>query len=265
MMMLIITCMLTFVIYASETLSYAVRLGGVRARKLAVALSLTGVIVLVSRTSNMVQGITTGHMVDAAISDPSMPLETWFHFIILSASGGTLLSIALFPTAVRLAVRLISKLEAAGSIPRMVATSVTVEQLRQVKHHVRYPRLEMLKRLRAGGIPKRLLLVNAAVTGIYTVGVLCSLFASTLIPEHRMTASMSSGLINGIATILLTVFVDPQVALLMDKAMNEKGHTEDMSKMFGLLMLSRWAGTLLAQVLLLPGAYLIFWLVKVFT
>ncbi|UUZ92887.1 lipid II flippase Amj family protein [Paenibacillus sp. P25] len=250
------------IIHAAETMSYAIRLAGVRTRKLAVALSLTGIIVLVSRTSNMVQGIFTGNMIDAAIQKPWLPLETWLHWIILSASAGTLLSIILFPTAVKLAMRLVSKLEASGSIPQLVKDSVNIAQLRQIRHHIRYPRWEMLKRLRIGGIPKRSLLMNVLITGIYTVGVLSALFAAYLVPDTRTTASMSSGLINGIATILLTVFVDPQVALLMDKAINGRIETAETNKMFGLLMLSRWAGTMLAQLLLVPGAYLIVWIVR---
>lgn len=258
---LIATCLLTLMIHAAETLSYAVRLAGVRMRKLAVALSLTGVIVLVSRTSNMVQGIFTGYMIDVAKTSPDAPLDAWFHLILLSATAGTMLAILLFPTGVKVAMRLVAGLETAGSIPRLVKASVTVEKMSRIRHHIRYPRLEMLRRLRAGGIPKRLLLLNVLITGIYTTGVLSALYASYLLPGQGTTASMSSGLINGIATVLLTLFVDPQVALLMDRSMSGQVPSSETNKMFGLLMLSRCAGTLLAQALLLPGAQLIAWFV----
>ncbi|MDQ1910337.1 lipid II flippase Amj family protein [Paenibacillus sp. GD4] len=257
---LLIICCLTAVIHLAETLGYAVRLAGVRAGKLAVALSITGIILIVARTSNMLQGALSGSIIDDAKAGIGMDLRTQLHFIIGSASVGTILAILLFPTAVFISMRLVAHLEAAGSMPQMLH-GVTVRKLRHVQAHLRRPRLEMLSRLRIGGIPKRLLLLNTLVSGIYTVGVLAALYASYLVPASATAASQSSGLINGIATILLTLLIDPQVALLTDRALSDPSHLTEMNKMFGLLMLSRLLGTLLAQVLLLPGAYLIVWAV----
>jgi hypothetical protein len=259
---LILICVLTLIIHAAETLGYAVRLAGVRSGKLAVALSLTGIIVLVSRTSNMAQATFTGGLIDTAKAQAGEPLQSQFHWIIASASMGTIVSILLFPTMVFVFMRLVAYLEITGSIPALVKESVTIDKLKRVKRNMRLPRWEMLMRLRIGGIPKRLLLMNTVVTGIYTVGVLSSLYASYLAPQHAGAASQSSGLINGIATILLTVFIDPQVALLSDKAMSGKVKPSEINKMFGLLMLSRLAGTLLAQFLFLPGAAFIAWVVS---
>ncbi|TVY05519.1 lipid II flippase Amj family protein [Paenibacillus cremeus] len=259
---LLLICALTLVIHAAETLGYAVRLAGIRSGKLAVALSLTGIIVLVSRTSNLAQGPLTGGLIDAAKKGTGIPLQTEFHLILAAASIGTILSIVLFPTMVFVFMRLVAHLEIAGSIPALVKQSVSIDKLKRIKRKVRMPRVEMLMRLRVGGIPKRLLVLNTAVTGIYTVGVLSSLYASYLVPAHALAASQSSGLINGIATILLTIFIDPRVALLSDKAMAGKVRTSEMNKMFGLLMLSRLAGTVLAQLLLLPGAAVIAWWVS---
>ncbi|CAG7656512.1 lipid II flippase Amj family protein [Paenibacillus allorhizosphaerae] len=259
---LILVCVLTLIIHAAETMGYAIRLAGIRSGKLAVSLSLSGIIMLISRTSNMVQATFTGGMIDSAKNEGGHRLQTDFQFIIGSASLGTLLSIVLFPTMVFVFMRLIAHLEVAGSFPALVRESVSLDKLKWVRRNVRLPRWEMLRRLRIGGIPKRLLLLNTVVTGIYTVGVLSALYASYLVPEHAIKASQSSGMINGIATILLTIFVDPHVALLSDKALSGKVKNAETNKMFGLLMLSRLAGTLLAQLLLLPGAAVIAWWVS---
>nr|WP_312847073.1 DUF2837 family protein [Paenibacillus sp. SDF0028] len=61
-------------IHLFETLSYAVRYAGVRTGRLAVALSLTGIIVLVSRTSNLLQGPMTGKIIDYAKQHPGRPV-----------------------------------------------------------------------------------------------------------------------------------------------------------------------------------------------
>lgn len=259
---LLLVVLLTMMIHAVETLTYAVRLAGIRVGKLAVALSLAGIILLVSRTSNLVQGPLTGGLIDTAILHPGTPLEWQFHLILAGAAAGTGLAILMFPTMVFISMRLVSRLEAAGSIPLLVRESVSITKLKRVKNNMRFPGWEMLRRLRVGGIPKRLLLLNTLVTGIYTVGVLSALYASYLVPEHAMAASQSSGLINGIATIMLTVFIDPRVALLTDKAMSGRTSLNEMNRMFGFLMLSRIAGTLLAHLFLVPGAQLIAWYVS---
>lgn len=254
---------LTALIHAVETLSYAIRLAGVRLGKLAVALSLTGIVVLVSRTSNLIQAPLTGQLVDAARRDPSLNLLLPFQGIVAASSIGTLAAMLLVPTFVRLASRMIVHLELAGSVPQMVRSSVSLDKLKRAGSHLRRPTWRMLSQLRIGGIPKRLLLLNALVTAFYTVGVLASLYASHLSPEHSLAASQSSGLINGIATIVMTVFVDPQIALASERAMRGEASPEETNKMFGLLMLSRLIGTLLAQLLLLPSAYWIAWVVSV--
>lgn len=253
----LIISILTFIIHAVETLSYGVRLAGVRTGKLAVALSLTGMIVLVSRTSNLAQAPMMGKIVDYAKLHAEYSLEAQLHIFIAAASLGTLFAIVFIPTAIRLSVSLISRLEETGSLPRLLRESVSIRKLKVVRGHVQMPSWAMLSRLRIGGVPKRLLILNMLVTGIYTVGVLAALYASFLLPEYSVTASQSSGLINGVATILMTILVDPQVALMTDRAMNGNESLAQINKMYGLLMFSRFFGTVLAQVLLVPGTYLI--------
>ncbi|MDF2963296.1 MAG: rane protein [Paenibacillus sp.] len=257
--------LLTLIIHTVETLSYGVRLAGVRTGKLAVALSLTGMIVLVSRTSNLMQAPMMGGVIDSAKRDPGFPLEAQLHIIIAGASLGTLLAIVLFPTAIRLSVKLIGRLEVTGSLPRLVRESVTIRSLKYARRQFKPPTWEMLSRLRIGGVPKRLLVLNTLVTAIYTVGVLAALYASFLMPEYSTAASQSSGLINGIATILMTLLVDPQVALLTDKTMNGQQSMASINKMYGLLMFSRFCGTWLAQLLLVPCTLLIQWVVPIWS
>lgn len=258
----IMLCVLTAIIHATDTASYAIRLAGIRVGKLAVALSLAGIIVLVSRTSNLLQGILTGTMVDDAIHGRIADIIIPFRVILISASIGTLLTLILFPTLVFISARIISHLEVAGSLPEMIKHSVTVERIKSASHHIRRPRLAMLSRLRIGGLPKRLLLLNCIVTAVYTVGVLAALYAAVLTPENQSAAIMSSGLINGIATIIFAMFVDPQVAVATDRALTGKADIETLNKMFGLLMISRFVGTILAQLLFIPSAYWIKWIVE---
>lgn len=255
-----IVCLLTLIIHTSETLSYSVRFAGVKLNKIAIALSLTGIIVLVSRTANMVQAPLTAKFVDYAKIDSSFPLLNYLRIIMLASSLGTLIAIALFPTFVGLFSRVIAKLEIQGSIPKLL-TSVTVSQLKNTRKYIRRPKMG-LSGFRYLGIPKRFIIMNIFVTAFYTVGVLSSMYAAKLLPEFSTTASQASGLINGIATILLTVFIDPQLGIITHKATENVEYRDQLGKIYVLLMGSRFLGSLLGQVLLVPGAYIICSLVK---
>lgn len=257
---LLIVSFLTIMIHTSETLSYAIRYAGVRTRKLAVSLTISGIVVLVSRTSNMVQGFLVGKMIDYAKLHPEFSLEKYFRVIIGSASIGTILAMLLFPSAVFLASRMISHLEVAGSVPKLLF-GVSFTKLSHARIHLRKPTWRMLKSLRIYNIPKRLLILNCVVTSIYTVGVLAALYAS-FSAVSSTAASQSSGLINGIATVLMTVLIDPQIALMTDRGLHDEQDRERLGKVFGLMMLSRWVGTLLGQLVFLPASAWVVWLTK---
>jgi hypothetical protein len=248
------------VIHTAETLSYSVRFAGVKLNKIAVALSLTGIIVLVSRTANLIQAPLTAKFVDHAKVDPTFHLISHLRFIILASSVGTLLAIVLFPTFISVFGRIISRLEVAGSIPKLI-TGVTIGQLIKTKHYIKKPSFK-LHYFRYLDIPKRFIAFNIFATAFYTVGVLSSLYAAHLLPQFSTTASQASGIINGIATILLTIFIDPQLGLITDKAINNEEYRDQLGRIYILLMVSRFLGTMLAQFILVPASYFISMIVK---
>jgi hypothetical protein len=257
---LIIVCLLTMIIHTAETLSYSVRFAGVRLNKIAIALSLTGIIVLVSRTANMIQAPLTAKFVDYAKSDPDFLLLNYLRIILLASSLGTLIAIAVFPTFVGLFERIISKLEIEGSIPKLL-TSVTISQLKNTRKYIRKPKIRLYS-FRYLGIPKRFIVMNVFVTAFYTVGVLSSLYAAHLVPQFSTTASQASGLINGLATILLTIFIDPQLGIITHKSTENVEYRDQLGKIYVVLMGSRFLGTLVGQIVLVPAALLISMLVK---
>ncbi|MDD1369380.1 lipid II flippase Amj family protein [Bacillus sp. MHSD17] len=260
-MTLIVIMVFTIVIHAVETSSYSIRLAGVRLKRIAVALSVVGMVLLISRTSNMLQAFLIGGIVDEAKRDTSINLEHIIRLVLLSASVGTLIAIILYPTLTKLFGYVIQNFETDGSFIRMMKTN-NIQKLKYTKKYVRFPKLEMIHRLRIGGIPKRIMLINMFATAIYTAGVLSALYASFLNPDYATNASTASGLVNGFATILLTVLLDPRIALLTERALQSESGAESMSKMYGWLMISRLLGTLLAQLLFVPGAYWILWIIE---
>lgn len=255
-----IVALLTLIIQTAETLSYSIRFAGVKLNKIAVALSLTGVILLVSRTANLIQAPLTAKFIDYAKLHPDFDVMKVLRLILLSGSVGTVIAIALFPTFVNLFGRVISKLEVVGSLPKLM-TSVTFSQLRNTKHYLQRPSFH-LRQFRYLGIPKRFIILNILVTAFYSVGVLASLYAAHLSPELSTTASQASGIINGMATILLTVFIDPQLGVITERALHHEESKQQLWKIYMLLMVSRFFGTMLAQTIIVPAAFLIGFVVQ---
>ncbi|MFX0561107.1 lipid II flippase Amj family protein [Tepidibacillus infernus] len=254
---LIIVSSLTIIIHMIDTFSYSVRLAGVRTRRLALALSLFNILVLISRTSNMVQGPLAGGFVDYGAQTGDLGwVETRFRLIILSATIGSFLGALLIPTFIRIFSQAIVKLELYGSIPHLLRRTLTIGKIRRIGKEFSPPRVN-IHRFRIAGVPKRLIILQIAITAIYTVGVLAAMFASLLVPEHATRAVMSSGIINGIATILYTVFVDPQVALLTDEVIHDKKSYLNISNMVGVLIMGKIVGTLIGQLIFIPSAKII--------
>ena len=79
-----------------------------------------------------------------------------------------------------------------------------------------------------------------------------------------MTATMASGLINGLATILLVIFVDPKVSVIADDVVNDRGSYLSLKSISIMMVLSRLCGTILAQLLFIPGAKYIAWFTTFF-
>lgn len=261
---LLMVALFILIIHSIETLAYAVRLSGARVKLLASALSLFNVMVMVSRLANMMQQPFTGSLIDTAPSNNSLNfVENQFRIIIGSASMGTLIGILLLPTFVAIFSRAIIHLAAErGSIPALLKKGLTYEYIRRGMKHFHMPSFSYLKGISVNEIPFKLFVINILITAIYTIGVLSSLYAALLVPELKTTAVMASGLINGIATILLIIFIDPKISILADDVLNKRGSYLDLKRASVMMMTSRVLGTLLAQILFIPGAHYVAWFAK---
>lgn len=119
----------------------------------------------------------------------------------------------------------------------------------------RWPAPRFLKDISLKNIPKTFLVLNFLIVSIYTVGVLASLFAGAVLPALRATASQLSGIVNGIATILFVLLVDPKSAHITDQIVRGRRNEADMRSIVFYLLLGRILGTLiLAQLIFSPAA-----------
>lgn len=258
---LVFIALFIFIIHSVETLAYAVRLSGARVKMIATALSLFNVMVIVSRMANMMQQPFTGSLVDNAPNSNALEfVETQFRFLIGASTVGTFFGILLLPTFVALFSRAIIHLSAEkGSVPSLFKRIFSLHYLKRSITHFTLPKFSYLRGAKMKDIPINLFFVNMLITAIYTIGVLSALYAALLAPERASTAIMASGLINGIATILLVIFIDPKVSVIADDVVNQRGSYHKLKSISIMMVISRFFGTVLAQLLFIPGAKYIAW------
>ncbi|WP_267128904.1 lipid II flippase family protein [Cytobacillus dafuensis] len=196
---------LTFVIHLIDTLAYSVRLNTVKSGKYALSMSLFNIFVLVSRTANMFQAPLIGTLIGISISKGIDPLQD-IRLVIFSATAGTLAGIIFIPTFLKLFGKAVDKLEIKGSVPAIVVEALSISNLKRIVKSTTKPKKKMYSRLRYREIPKRFLLLNTMITAIYTIGVISASYAAFFVEEkYHLAVAGSSGMINGVATILLTL------------------------------------------------------------
>ncbi|HZK55601.1 MAG TPA: lipid II flippase Amj family protein [Desulfosporosinus sp.] len=253
---------LTSIIHIVDTLSYSVRLNSVKSGQVALSLSLFNLFVLVARTANTFQAPLIGGIIGMSIAhglDPIMDMRK----VIFASTIGTLIGVLLIPSFLRIFEKAVKRLEVTGSAPSLVVEALHINNIKRIIKSATKPSKFMLDKLRYREIPKRLLILNALVTGIYTVGVLAASYSAILVSaENRLAVVASSGMINGIAAILLTLLIDPKSAIITDQALRGKRPYSDVKALVVLLITSKLVGTLIGQVLFLPAAQLIAFIYK---
>lgn len=258
---IIVVCFFTFLIHVTETMAYTLRLAGTRTGRIAIALSFVTSTLLVSRLSNMFQAPVLGALVDGAIMTGPHAIDgliMQFRWVIFSAFLGAAVGMLLTPTCVTLFTAAIRSFAKTGSLPKTALMSLRPRHFAGWVQAIRVPRLSMLKKVSIATLPKTFLILNLLVASIYTIGVLCALLAGALAPEFRATAIQLSGIVNGLATIMFTLFVDPAGARITDEVARGTRPEKDIVSVVFFLQLGRLLGTfIIAQLLLMPFTYYI--------
>ena len=252
-------CGLTFVIHLIGTLAYAVRIAGVRTRRIAVSFALFNVLVLVSRTSNSFQGPFLAKRIELGLKGGAIDhLLSDFRWLLLSATVATVAGTVLVPTFQRVFSRAVVHFQAHRSIPKLLMHGFAKGGLLYIRDAVTPPNMAHLKDLRrARELSGWVLGLNVGAQALVTVAVFASLYAGALNPAYRVTASTLSSVVNGFATILLFVFIDPHLSVMTDDVV--EGRTSEAAFRRAVVWLAgaRVAGTVLAQIVLVPAAMLI--------
>jgi hypothetical protein len=256
---LLLICLLTFVIHLIGTLAYSVRIAGIRTRRIAVSLALFSILVLVSRTSNSFLGPFLAKRVESNLSGAAVTNLLWdFRSLLISSSLATVAGAVLIPTFQRVFCRAVQHFQQHRSIPKLILHGFFKGGLSYVKDVASVPLAANVTGLRHGhGVSLSIIVLNVSAVALWTVGVFAALYAGALDPSVRVTSSTLSSIINGGATVMMAIFIDPHMSAMTDDVVEGRVSESQFRRAVVWLVGSRLAGTLLAQVLLVPSALLI--------
>jgi hypothetical protein len=239
-----VICGLTFVIHVIATLAYAVRIAGVRTRRIALSFSLFGIIALVSRTANSFQGPFIAKRVELDIAHHmGSGLLADFRLFLLSATVATVAGSFLIPTFQRYFSRAVDHFQANRSIPRLLLHAFS-------RAGINYLRI-------GARLPSRHNVTQLAASTVVSWKVIASLYAGYLKPDLRVTCANLSSVINGFATVVLAIVIDPQVSVMTDDVIEGRISENSFRRAITTLAGARVLGTLCAQAVLLPAAFVI--------
>lgn len=256
---IIFLIILTFIIHLIGTLAYSVRISGTRTGTIAVSFSLFNIMILGSRIANTFQGPLLAKRVEQNLAHGVLHgAVTDFRVLLLSASAATLIGIFITPTFQRLFTKAVEKFKYYHSIYKLIIRGLTLSGLSYIRSSIAIPTKEnILFYKNRDHIPYKYIFYNVIATAVWTTGVFSALYAGYLNPEVRVTSSQLSSIINGVSTIILLVFIDPYFSLLTDDVASKRTGQAYFRRSIIWLDLSRFAGTVLAQILLVPAAMLI--------
>ena len=235
------------------------RISAVITRRVATAIAIYNFFFLITRLAQQVYAPIVGSIVDMSIKHQQFDLlENRLRLIILGTSAGAAIGWCLMPTFINIYCKAIKGMEKYGSLPGMFFyILITPRYWLAIIKTLRPPSMLGIRLSDLKEIPKTFLIANVIVISIHTVGVMAATYASALMPEFARTATLLSSIVNGVATILLGLIVDPTCALITDQAVAEKRPEKHVKTMAVFLIGGMLLGTLLSQVIFMPCVYII--------
>lgn len=255
---IIIVIALTFLINLITTLSYSVRIVGIRTGRIAVSFALFNILVLISRTANGFQAPLLASSIEKNINTGLSENTLDFRLIILSCTVATIFGGFLIPTFQRILSIAVDRFSIYKSVPKVIFYGFSKTGVTSIKENLVIPSSKNITNLDlTTDFPVKVFIMNVIAVAIITIGVLSSLYAGYLNPEFRTTASSLSAIINGVATILMFVFIDPFLSVVTDDVVLGKTKESTFRRYIVYMVFARVFGTLLAQILFIPSARII--------
>jgi hypothetical protein len=261
---IVIVLILTFLINLITTLSYAVRIVGIRTGRIAVSFSLFNILVLISRTAYGFQAPLLAKSIETNINSGIGENLFEFRLIIISCTIASIVGGLLIPTFQRILSIAVEKFSIYKSIPKLLLHGFSKSGIISLKDNIVIPKTRNISTISINyDFPWKVFIMNVIAVAIITVGVLSSLYAGYINPDFRTTASSLSAVINGVSTILMFMFIDPFLSIMTDDVVLGKVKESIFRKYIVYMVFARVLGTIIAQFILIPSSKLIAWIASV--
>lgn len=257
--MIPIVLTLTFLIHLILTSAHAVQLTAVRTKRVTTSFALFNLVLLVSRTAVSLQSPLLAKWIESKIQEGVTVGTYEFRLIILVSTIGTIIGAFLIPSFQRLLSKAVMKFNVKKTILKLLYFGLKRSSLKQLPTQIRFPDPDNFKfsSYFMKDFPYKVFFLSVIMNALITTGVLSSLYAGFIDPSVRATSSTLVAVVNGGAMIILMIFIDPYLSLLTDAVVNDNFPEATFRKTIRILVISRLIGTVLAQFLFVPFAYLI--------
>ncbi len=237
------------------TLAYSVRLVGVRTGKIAVSFAMFNMFSLVSRVAGTFQSPLLAKYVEQ--SDAQTDVSRFFLLIILVSGISTVVGAFLIPSFQRLFTKGVESFSTHRSISQLLMRSLTKSGMQHFKEFRAIPAKENITKFSLTKRQKVTVVLNMLAVALLTTGAIAPIYAGRIAPALEVTCVTLSSVINGVASILLAVFIDPQLSIMTDDVVGGKCSEREFRACVVGMVGSKTLGTFLSLLLFFPAAHLI--------
>lgn len=252
--------MLNFIISLIGTFSYSVRLVGVRTGKIAITFSVFNVLTLVSRVAVTFQTPILTKLVENNSS--GINLIQIFDLIIIISGVATVVAAFFLPTFQRIFYKGVLSFSVDKSICKLIMHSFSKTGISYIRDSIAIPVKDNITKINYKKIPKRITIYNLIAVSFITTGSLAPIYAGLLAPDLRATCITLSSIINATATILMSIFIDPELSVMTDEVIENKCTEESFRTCIMALVGSKILGTFASLLLFIPSAYLVVYIAQ---
>ena len=256
---MIVVLTMTFIITLIGTLAYAIRIVGVRTGRIAITFSLFNILILVSRVATTIQ---TPLLTKYTEVGKQNDILNNFYIILVVGTIATIMGAVCIPTFQRVFSQVVYKFSVDRSIPKIIIHGFSKAGIRHIKTCVTIPRRENIETFKISTLPFKVITMNIFAVAMMTVGTIAPIYSGVLEPNLRATCITLSGVINGIATILLFVFVDPYLSIRTDDVIDGSMPEPEFRRIVIGMVGSKVIGAALAIPLLIPAANIIVFIAR---
>jgi hypothetical protein len=165
----------------------------------------------------------------------------------------TVVGAFLIPTFQRVFYKGVLRFSIEKSIPKLIIHSFSKAGISYIRESIAIPVKNNLSNINYKKLPLKIIIFNIIAVSLITVGSLAPIYAGNIAPDLRATCITLSSIINGVATVLISIFIDPWLSIMTDEVIEGKCSEEEFRACVVAMVGSKSKGTFASLFLLIPS------------